>query len=100
MIIAVARLFTFTSIFLAFTGVASAEEQLVMPFVCHAAGGRVDLVPSATAAYRIYGTPERQDFTACSSVRPNLCRTWVLHRFDMDCGGVKVPWLSVADAVA
>jgi hypothetical protein len=97
---AVARFFTFIGILLSLTQFAAADEQLVMPFGCHAANGKIDLLPSVSTAYRIYGTPERQQFTACSSTQPGLCRTWMLHRFDMDCGGVKVPWLSVVDAAA
>ena len=69
-----------------------------MPFACHAAGGVVDLTPAAETSYRVYGTPERQSFTACSPLRPDFCRNWVLHRFDIDCGGARVSWLSVVDA--
>jgi hypothetical protein len=97
---ALARCFTIIGILLALTQVAAADEQLVMPFACHAANGRIELVSSASTAYRIYGTAERQQFTVCSPIRPGLCRTWLLHRFNMDCGGVKVAWLSVVDAVA
>ena len=78
---------------------ALSEERLVMPFDCRAIGGDVELVPGPSQSYRIYGTPERQLFTACSPERPELCRSWMLHRFDIDCSGVRVSWLSVVDVL-
>jgi hypothetical protein len=78
---------------------APSEERLVMPFDCRAIGGDVELVPGPSQSYRIYGTPERQLFTACSPERPELCRSWMLHRFDIDCSGVRVSWLSVVDVL-
>ncbi|KAB2937240.1 MAG: hypothetical protein F9K20_20305, partial [Hyphomicrobium sp.] len=57
-------------------------------------------MPSRDEAYRIYGTREQRQFTACSPFNPNLCRTWLLHRFDLDCGGVRVPWLAVIAAAS
>src|SRR5450755_2049439 len=76
-----------------------AEERLVMPYACQSNEGRVDLVPGPSRSYRIFGTPEHQVFTACSSNRPELCRNWMVHRFELDCSGVRVSWLSVADAL-
>jgi hypothetical protein len=84
------------SIFL--TSAASAEERLIMPFACQASGGRVNLIPGPSQSYRIFGTPEHQMFTACSPNRPELCRDWMVHRFDLDCGGARVSWLAVVDA--
>jgi hypothetical protein len=85
-----------TSIFL--TSAASAEERLLMPLACQASGGRVNLIPGPSQSYRIFGTPEHQMFTACSPNRPGLCRDWLVHRFDLDCGGVRVSWLAVVEA--
>jgi hypothetical protein len=69
-----------------------------MPFACQASGGRVNLIPGPSQSYRIFGTPEHQMFIACSPNRPGLCRDWLLHRFDLDCGGVRVSWLAVVEA--
>ncbi len=71
-----------------------------MPYVCSAGSGRVTLTPSRDEAYRIYGAREQRQFTTCSPFNPNLCRTWLLHRFDLDCGGVRVPWLAVIAAAS
>jgi hypothetical protein len=78
---------------------AQSEERLVMPFACQDRGGEVALVPGPSQSYRIYGTPERQLFTACSPKAPEICRNWLVHRFDIDCSGVRVSWLSVVDAL-
>jgi hypothetical protein len=81
------------------TSATLAEERLVMPYACQASGGRVDLIPGPSQSYRIFGAPEHQVFTACSPIRPDLCRNWMVHRFALDCGGVRVSWLSVVDAL-
>ena len=70
----------------------------MMPFSCRVAGGQPVLTPSADEAYEILGQREQRSFTACSPVSPDVCRQWTLHRFDVDCGGVRVPWVSVATA--
>lgn len=73
-------------------------EQLVMPFACDARGGEVRLTPSDQHAYQVYGRREHHIFTACSPTESSRCRNWMIHRFDMDCGGERVSWLKVADA--
>jgi hypothetical protein len=83
-----------------FAEAAAAEEHLVMPFACRADGGRVLLSPGPPQSYRIVGAHERRDFTACASKRSGRCRSFELHRFDLDCGGAKVDWLSVVAALA
>jgi hypothetical protein len=75
-----------------------ADELLMMPFSCSVAGGQPVLTPSRDEAYRILGPHEQRTFTACSPVNPDMCRQWTVHRFDLDCGGVRVPWASVATA--
>ncbi len=79
----------------------AAAEQLVMPFDCYAPqDGSVRLRPSEPQAYRIYGPRERHVFTVCSPVDDTRCRNWMIHRFDVDCGGIRVSWLEVANAAA
>jgi hypothetical protein len=80
-------------------GTASrADELLVMPYSCSVVGGQPVLTRSHDEGHRILGQREQRHFTACSPVNPGMCRHWTLHRFDLDCGGVRVPWVSVVAA--
>ena len=81
-------------------GSALAAEQVLMPYACRVRGGEVHLVPSADTFYRIYGVRDKQVYTACSPDNPNRCRNWLVHRFDLDCGGTRVGWMKVAEAAA
>jgi len=83
----------------ALTGPATAEEQLVMPFACHVTGGKVLLAPSAPQTYQIYGHRKSKRLTTCSPFDPRNCQSWFIHRFDLDCGGVKTSWHSVVAAM-
>ena len=65
----------------ALAGPATAEEQLVMPFACRVAGGKVLLAPSAPQAYQIFGRPEHKRLTTCSPYDPRKCHNWSIHRF-------------------
>lgn len=71
-----------------------------MPYACSAYGGRVELTPSREESYRIYGQREERPYTVCSPINPNACRTWLLHSFELDCGGERVDWLSVVEAAS
>jgi len=71
-----------------------------MPYTCSAHAGRVELAPSREESYRIYGQREERPYTVCSPINPNACRTWLLHRFDLDCGGTRVGWISVVEAAS
>jgi hypothetical protein len=86
--------------FIAGTAPSQAQEQFVMPYRCTSSSGRVVLAPAREQSYRIYGVHEQRQFTACSPVNPKLCRSWRLHRFDIDCGGARVSWLSVVGAAS
>lgn len=81
-------------------GPASAQEQLVMPFDCRAAGGHVMLAPSAPQAYPIYGRREQKRLTTCSPYDASKCHNWSVYRFDINCGGVRTSWESVVAALA
>ena len=72
-----------------------ADELVMMPFSCAVIGGRPVLTPSETEGHRIIGRREQRDFSACSPVDPGMCRRWVVHRFDIDCGGHRVPWTEI-----
>jgi hypothetical protein len=89
----------FLGVFLSICATAScAEEMLVMPFRCSMVAGQPVLTPSPDEGYRILGQHEQRTFTACSPVNPDTCKQWTVHRFDLECGGARVPWASVAVA--
>lgn len=77
---------------------ARADELLVMPYTCSVVGGQVVLKPSRDNGHRIISRRENREFTACSPVDPSMCRKWTVHRFDIDCGGERVPWTEVVAA--
>src|SRR4029453_13023183 len=74
---------------------ASADELLVLPFRCTVVGGQPSLTPSLDEGHRIIGPREQRTFRSCSEMNPALCLQWPVHRFDLDCGGTRVPWTSV-----
>lgn len=69
-----------------------------MPYACAVKGGRVVLEPAPDQSYDIAGRREQQPHTVCSRLNPSRCRTWMLHRFDLECSGERVPWVSVVAA--
>jgi hypothetical protein len=77
---------------------ARADELVVMPYACTAAGGRVLLTPGPERGHRIIGRREQRRFTACSAANPDICRQWTVYRFDLDCDGERVPWVEVVAA--
>jgi hypothetical protein len=79
---------------------ARGEELLAMPFACTVHAGRPVLVPAQEQTYRIVGAREQHIFTACSPVDPNRCRHWMVHRFDVVCGAVRVSWPAIVAAAS
>jgi hypothetical protein len=79
-------------------GAATADELLVMPYACAMFDGRPVLTPAPDQGHPIVGRREQRMFTACSPVDSTVCRTWTVHRFTLDCGGVRLPWTAVATA--
>lgn len=71
---------------------AWATEQLVLPFTCEADPTGVYATPSDLQAFPILGKRDAAPFTACDPRDPNRCRTIMLHRFELDCGGTRVAW--------
>jgi len=69
-----------------------------MPYTCRMAGSEPILTPSKDQGYRVLGQREERDFTACSPANPDMCRRWKVYRFDVDCGGQRVPWVSLSAA--
>ena len=79
---------------------ASADSGLSMPFTCQVNRGKVELTPSGPRTYRVYGAPESRMFSNCAPGMPGGCPSLKLQRFDLDCGGARVSWISVAEALA
>jgi len=84
----------------AMPGPATAAERLTMPFACRVVGGQVQVAPSAPQTYQIYGHREQKRLTTCSPYNPQKCHDWSVHRFDLDCGGVRTSWQSVVTALS
>jgi hypothetical protein len=79
------------------------DHRLVMPFSCALQGEKVTVLPSTETAYQIYGQHEVRPFGACresaGEANGDLCRTWIIHKFDVSCGGARVAWSTVAAAI-
>lgn len=83
------------------SGSALASERLVMSLDCRVEGRDLHLSPtSSPREYAILGKHEQEAVTTCSPADPALCRTWRLHRFDVDCHGARVSWLDIVGANA
>lgn len=77
---------------------AEAGELLVMPYSCAVIGGAPRLTPSEDQGYSVVGRREEQMFSTCAPNDPTLCKRWKIFRFDVNCGGTRVPWVDVAAA--
>lgn len=76
---------------------ASAEsDMVVMPFRCDVVNGKPVLTPSdEEEGHRILGARETKKVQTCSTVDKKRCRQWTTFKFDIDCGGARVPWMQV-----
>lgn len=79
-------------------GTAVAQERVAMPFACTLAGSRLHVEPAPERSYPIVGRRDEEPFAICSVHNPSRCRTWQLHRFDIECDGGRVPWMNVVAA--
>lgn len=71
-----------------------------MPYACTMVGGRPLLTRAPEQGHRIIGNREQRNHTACSPANPEMCRNWTVHRFNLECEGARVPWVSVVASVA
>ena len=74
-----------------------------MPYTCVVENGALDLKRSEPITYLIEGKRRQRVFRACSRnrLRSDIqdCRTMVLHRFAIACGGRSVDWMAVVAAM-
>lgn len=78
---------------------AEARERLVMPFECGVEGSEVHLNPSGETSYPIVGARDEQTVTTCPPGSASACRTVMVHRFSITCGGKSIGWMHVAAAI-
>ncbi len=95
----VLRILLLSSLGLAGASLAQARERLVMPFDCGLEGGRIKLAPAVPRSYPIIGTREEEAITTCRPPLASGCRTLMVHRFVISCGGVGVAWMRVVAAI-
>lgn len=74
---------------------AFAQDVVVMPFRCAVVDGNPVLTPADDQGHRVIGAREQRKVKTCSTVDPKNCRQWTTFKFDMDCGGARVPWMQV-----
>lgn len=79
---------------------ALARDKIAFPFTCGIDGGRLRLEPAADQVYPITGPRDQQPFTFCPAGEGGRCRTWVVHRFAIQCGGGRAMWSEVVAAAA
>jgi hypothetical protein len=78
---------------------AAARERVAMPFDCGVERGRVWVAPAAERSYPIIGERDEQTITTCRPPQSGACRTIMVHRFAISCGGSTVSWMRVAGAI-
>ena len=87
------------------TGEITARPRVAMPFSCalDPASGRLRLQPAHEQIYEIADKRETQRFTTCGPAGSagGRCRTCTVHRFTLQCGSHRLPWMNfVAAALA
>ena len=76
-----------------------AGERIALPFICSMEGGRIRLMPSKERIHAILGQRQEQPVMSCAAGGHTDCQTMVAHRFTMACGGRRVQWADVAQAI-
>lgn len=78
---------------------AVARERVAMPYECGVERGRVWVAPAAERSYPIIGERDEQTVTTCRPPLSGVCRTMMVHRFAISCGGSAVSWMRIAGAI-
>ncbi len=93
----VLRFTIFIMVVLAGVSAATAEE-LVMPYACAADRGEPRLTAANEITYRVAGRRDEQPFSFCAAGQNGRCETLMVHRFAIECDGVRMPWARIAAA--
>lgn len=72
-----------------------AANQLTMPYACQSKAGELTVTESPLRTYTIIGKREQRAYTACRDAGAPNCKTMMLHRFTISCGGVPASWDTV-----
>ena len=78
---------------------ATANERLSLPFKCSVQGGNIRLAPASEQTLTMVGSRQERVVLACAEGRPVQCRTMIAHNFAVMCGGERVSWMRVAEAI-
>jgi hypothetical protein len=70
-----------------------------MPYDCGVERGRVWVAPSTERSFEIIGQREEQSVTVCNPMLSAECRTIMVHRFAVSCGGNAIAWMRIAGAI-
>jgi hypothetical protein len=79
-------------------GFTAFAEDLVMPYACTAERGEPRLTAANDTKYRVTGRRDEQPFSFCAAGQGGRCETLMVHRFAIECDGVRIPWARIATA--
>ncbi|MDX2307569.1 MAG: hypothetical protein NW216_04960 [Hyphomicrobium sp.] len=74
-------------------------ERVVLPYSCVVENGMVRLSPSPERTFPVIEGREMREFETCDPPFSRNCTKLTIHRFDMACGGQRVPWPRVVEAM-
>ncbi len=92
-------LFGFPAVLAGASHSVAAGAQLSLPFDCKVENGNIRLTPASEQSLAIVGARQERVVLACAEGRPVQCRTMIAHNFAVMCGGARVPWMRVAEAI-
>lgn len=78
---------------------ASADE-LAIPYTCAIERGEPKLYAGPETRFKILGRRDEQPFVSCPPGASNRCETMMIHRFAIECDGVRQAWSRVAGGAA
>lgn len=79
---------------------AAARDRIALGFSCNVDNGRVRIGPGADHTYPISGNRDQLPFTFCPPGDNGRCRTWLVHKFTVQCGGGRAMWNEIVAAAA
>jgi hypothetical protein len=91
---------TFLFAVLSTTGSApsGARDRIALPFTCTIEHGRLHVEAAAQQIYAITSHRDQQSFTYCPVGEGDRCRTWMVHRFVVQCAGGRASWPEIVAA--